>query len=266
LEPAERFLLCRLVMWPALRFVVGDVQLVVSTHALCIAVATFAGTLLAVRRARDPMVVLACAPLVALMGIAGSRALFALLRGGDGTPLSGGLASTGGIATALAVIVAAARVARVRAADLLDAFVPAGLLALGIGRIGCFLGGCCYGAPTTVAWGVVFPEAGGDPRHPLQLYSAASDLALVALLARVGGPPGTVARLGCIGYGLARTLLESLRDPGTRDLLAGGITVAQAGAMALALAAWLAPTTGLHNGRARRIVSARGIGQWIFRA
>ncbi len=253
-------------MWPALRFVVGEVQIVVSMHALCILVAVVAGALLAVRRARDPMVVLACAPFVALAGIAGSRALFVLLRGGDGSPVSGGLTSTGGIATGLVAILATAWITRVRAADLLDAFVPAGLLALGIGRIGCLLGGCCYGALTAGAWGIVFPEAGDGARHPLQLYSAALDFALVAWLWRAGGPAGTVARRGCIGYGLGRTLLETLRDPSTRDLLVGGVTVAQAGALALAVVAWLAPTTGLHRARARRIVSARGFGQWIFRA
>jgi phosphatidylglycerol---prolipoprotein diacylglyceryl transferase len=261
------------VMWPALRFVAGDVQVVVSTHALCIVVATLTGTLFAVRRARDPMVVLACAPLVALAGIAGSRALFALLRGGEGTALSGGLASTGGIAAGLVAIVVAARVSSVRLADLLDALVPAGLLALGIGRIGCFLGGCCYGAPTAAAWGVVFPEAAGGSRHPLQLYSAALDFALVALLVRVGGPPGTAARLGCIGYGVGRTLLELLRDPGTRDLIVGGVTVAQAGAMGLAVVALLVPTKGLHKARTRRIVlgwagrsPAKGLDRWIFKA
>lgn len=246
-------------MWPAVRLVVGDTQLVVATHALCIVVGVLAGTMLAVRRAREPMVVLACAPLVAFAGIAGSRALFAMLRGGDGTVLSGGLASTGGIAAGLAVIVAVACATRVRVVELLDAFVPAGLLALGIGRLGCFLGGCCYGAPTSMAWGVVFPETDGA-RHPLQLYSAAFDVTLVALLLRVGGPPGTAARLGCIGFGVGRAVLELLRDPGTSDLVAGGLlTVAQAGGLLLAAGAavLIRPgRTGLHKARCQ-IVSSR---------
>ncbi len=228
-------------MLPALRFVVADTQWVLSTHALLVVVAVLAGTLLAVRRARDPVVVAACAPLVAAAGIAGSRGLFALLRGGDGTMWSGGLTSMGGIVAAIAVIVATSWVTRVRTTALLDAFVPAGLLALGIGRIGCFLGGCCYGAPTAMPWGLVFPEVGGTPRHPLQLYSALLDIGLVLLLGRVTGPPGMVARAGCVGFGLGRAALELLRDPGTRDLVGGGtLTVAQAGALAIAAIALVA--------------------------
>lgn len=226
-------------MWPAVRFVVGETQVVLATHALCIVAGVLAGTMLAVRRARDPFVVLASAPAVVLAGIAGSRALFAVMRGGDGTLWSGGLTSMGGIAAGLAVVALAARMARVRAADMLDAFVPAGLLALGIGRVGCFLGGCCYGAATSLPWGVVFPETPGGARHPLQLYSATLDFVLVALTGRVSGPPGTAARVGCIGFGVGRALLELLRDPGTRDLLTGSLTVAQVGGLSLAFAALL---------------------------
>lgn len=232
-------------MLPVLRFVVADTQLAFSTHALLVVVAVLAGTLLAVRRAREPLVVVACAPLVAAAGIAGSRGLFTLLRGGDGTMWSGGLSSMGGIAAGLAVIVATGWATRVRPASLLDAFVPGGLLALGIGRIGCFLGGCCYGAPTTLPWGLVFPDVGGAPRHPLQLYSALLDVALVVLLGRVTGPPGAVARTGCVGFGLGRAALELLRDPGTRDLVGGGLpTVAQLGALGIALAAFVVRPEG----------------------
>jgi phosphatidylglycerol:prolipoprotein diacylglycerol transferase len=225
-------------MWPTIRFVVSESQIALATHALCIVVGVIAGTLLAVRRAREPFVVLACAPVVVLAGIVGSRVLFAVMRGGDGTLLSGGLTSMGGIVAGLAVIVVAARATRTRAGDLLDAFVPAGLLALGIGRLGCFFGGCCYGAPTSLPWGVVLPEV-PEARHPLQLYSAAFDFALVALLARVSGPSGTVARIGCIGFGVGRALLELLRDPGTRDLVAGTLTLAQVCALSLAFGAML---------------------------
>jgi len=37
-----------------------------------------------------------------------------------------------------------------------DIYSPAIALGLGVGRIGCFAAGCCYGKPTTSAWGVVF--------------------------------------------------------------------------------------------------------------
>lgn len=51
-----------------------------------------------------------------------------------------------------------------------DSFVIPLALALGIGRLGCFLGGCCFGRETRLPWGVDF----GDhiARHPTQLYEA----------------------------------------------------------------------------------------------
>jgi phosphatidylglycerol:prolipoprotein diacylglycerol transferase len=61
-----------------------------------------------------------------------------------------------------------------------DFIIPVVALGHGIGRIGCFLNGCCYGKPTECPWGVHFP-AGSAPSqhygfshslHPTQLYEA----------------------------------------------------------------------------------------------
>lgn len=54
-------------------------------------------------------------------------------------------------------------------------------LGLGIARIGCFLNGCCGGKPSGLPWAVTFPST-GTPVHPTQLYEAALDFALFALL------------------------------------------------------------------------------------
>jgi phosphatidylglycerol---prolipoprotein diacylglyceryl transferase len=47
-------------------------------------------------------------------------------------------------------------------------FAPAIALGMAIGRIGCFLAGCCYGKPTSLPWGVNFGD--GIFRHPTQIY------------------------------------------------------------------------------------------------
>ena len=71
--------------------------------------------------------------------------------------------------------------------ETIAACIPAGHC---LGRVGCFLGGCCFGKPTDSAFGVVFPE-GSDPYefyggaiavHPTQLYEAAFLLALFFVL------------------------------------------------------------------------------------
>ena len=64
-------------------------------------------------------------------------------------------------------------------AYLLNALLPSLALGQAIGRIGCFLGGCCYGVPC--AWGVAYPEGslpysvcGNAPLFPVQLVEAGS--------------------------------------------------------------------------------------------
>ncbi|MCL2347200.1 MAG: prolipoprotein diacylglyceryl transferase [Planctomycetaceae bacterium] len=48
-----------------------------------------------------------------------------------------------------------------------DVLAPALLLGIAIGRLGCFLNGCCFGAVCEPAYGVVFPV--GSPAHWTQL-------------------------------------------------------------------------------------------------
>ena len=54
-----------------------------------------------------------------------------------------------------------------------DSFALPVAVAVAIGRVGCFIVGCCYGCVTTLPWGVAFPLAQDDAgivRHPTQLY------------------------------------------------------------------------------------------------
>ncbi len=52
-------------------------------------------------------------------------------------------------------------------APTLDLFAPALMLGVAIGRIGCFLNGCCFGGPCDAPWSVVFPQ--GSPAYMQQL-------------------------------------------------------------------------------------------------
>src|SRR5262245_30856785 len=223
-------------MAPTIEFVAGSWHVTLSTHALCVVVAVVVGTLVALRRAREPMVVLAWAPALAGAALIGSHLLYTAVHGGSFMWWSGGLSSMGGVAAVAVVLGLAARGSARRLADLADAVAPAGILALGIGRLGCFLAGCCWGRPTDLPWGVVFPELGPPPRHPLQLYSAFLDLALAGALVAWRGPPGATAARAAVGLGVLRLLLESLRDPAAADPPLVGIATAPLGALALVLA------------------------------
>jgi phosphatidylglycerol:prolipoprotein diacylglycerol transferase len=56
-----------------------------------------------------------------------------------------------------------------------DVIAPGAILGQAIGRIGCFINGCCYGLPTSLPWGVVYTNPGsycplGEPFQPTQIY------------------------------------------------------------------------------------------------
>lgn len=53
-----------------------------------------------------------------------------------------------------------------------DSFAVPVAVAVAIGRVACFRGGCCYGTPTDLPWGIVFSHVDQTPRHPTQLYEA----------------------------------------------------------------------------------------------
>ncbi len=60
----------------------------------------------------------------------------------------------------------------------LDIFMVVLPLGHAIGRIGCFLAGCCYGKPTTLPWGIILNSDMQPPYlhnvhlHPVQLYES----------------------------------------------------------------------------------------------
>src|SRR5437867_6178542 len=99
-------------------------------------------------------------------------------------------------------------------ADLVCVAVPIGL---GLGRIGNFINGELFGRPTSLPWGMVFPEGGGIPRHPSQLYEALLEGLVLFLilrwLYRKNLYPGTVFWALVASYGLFRFLVEFVREP-----------------------------------------------------
>ncbi|MDR2344478.1 MAG: prolipoprotein diacylglyceryl transferase [Planctomycetaceae bacterium] len=50
---------------------------------------------------------------------------------------------------------------------ILDIIVPTVMLGIAIGRIGCFLNGCCFGEVSNLPWAVTFPE--NSPAHLCQI-------------------------------------------------------------------------------------------------
>ena len=111
----------------------------------------------------------------------------------------------------------------------MDQFIP--FLALGhaIGRVGCFLNGCCYGEPTQSWCGVVFPEQ-DTAALPVQLFEALGLLFLYIGLRTLQRPsilsrPGRLFGLYLVSYAILRFLMEFLR--GDQPAWWAGLTLQQ---------------------------------------
>lgn len=184
------------------------------------------------------------------LGLAGARIIpivqDALLAGRLtwGIVLRGGLVFYGGLLAGLAVMVLGCRWWRLPARPLLDAVCHYAPLGHAFGRLGCFFGGCCFGAPTDSVLGIRFPagspaflqhQAQGLlapgavtslPVHPSQLYEAAGNLVLFLVLDRLSRrrhrlPPGRLALYYLLGYALLRFVLEFWRGDAVRGLSYG---------------------------------------------
>ena len=141
-----------------------------------------------------------------------------------------------------------------------DVAAPAVAIGIAIGRIGCFLNGCCYGAVCHLPWAVCFPagshawarqvDAGlispwaihSLPVHPTQIYASLAGFALLGLLLAYfprRRAAGEVMAVLMIVYPLTRWPLEAVR--GDEPAIFAGMTLSQNISVALfacGLAVW----------------------------
>ncbi len=153
----------------------------------------------------------------------------------------GGMVWYGGLIVAAALCVAYAQWRHLPKLPLSDAFMPGLVLGLGIGRIGCHLNGCCYGAPTTLPWGIGCAHFPGQMVHPTQLYEAGVCLVLAGGLWwwwRHRRWDGQITLATVMAYGAWRFLNEALRGDTVPSGIWGGlITTSQATSVHLMVAA-----------------------------
>lgn len=125
----------------------------------------------------------------------------------------GGLVYYGAVILGVIVLPFLAYAYKYKFLKLTDFFTPYVALALGIGRIGCFLNGCCYGKPSDLPWAVKFPTL-AEKVHPVQLYAFAACV-LVFFILRFTHKrkpfDGFTTALYFILYPAARLILEFFR-------------------------------------------------------
>ena len=151
-------------------------------------------------------------------GLIGANLAQFVFAGGSGKTIEGGI--VGGF---IAVVLMKRRLGIVRPTG--DLFAPAIAIGEAIGRIGCFIGGCCYGKVSAVALAV---HDHGAERYPTQLYtSGAAFLTFGVLLAferRHVLPENGLFYVQIALFCLSRFAIEFVREGNALQL---GLTVAQ---------------------------------------
>ena len=100
----------------------------------------------------------------------------------------------------------------------LDCAAPSIALAQGFGRIGCFLAGCCYGAPLDSPISITFTDSAYAPNHiplfPSQLVSSAFDFVhffVLCALFKSNKQPGKIGAFYLVFYSIGRFIIEFFR-------------------------------------------------------
>lgn len=123
--------------------------------------------------------------------------------------------------------------------------IPGIVVAHGFGRIGCFLGGCCYGAVTDSIFGLSFPDGsmaanqypsatgGSLPVFPTQLFETVFDFLLfMVMMILYKKVKKHLLEIYAFSYGTFRFLLEFIRGD---DRGATGMTLSPSQIMSLIL-------------------------------
>lgn len=183
-------------------------------------------------------------------GIIGAKLWYVALNGGA-LFSRGGLVWYGGFAGGFTAVLVQGLWKRIPTRFTMELTAPALALGHGLGRVGCFLVQDDYGIPTTLPWGMRFPEGtppttaeglarlGVDvpagitpfevlPVHPTQLYEVAALLFMFWLLYRSrrhNHAVGWLFGLYLVLVGVERFLVEFIRAKD--DRLLGTFTIAQ---------------------------------------
>lgn len=145
----------------------------------------------------------------------------------------------GGLLGALAVAAWYIRKTNLPALLTADVFAPGIALGHGIGRLGCFSAGCCWGVESHLPWSVTFTNPAsnqlvgvplGIPLHPTQLYEAFAEFLIFGVLYwRIRRPhsAGSIISLYLMLYSTARFIVEFFRFHEQGNLWGGPLDTSQ---------------------------------------
>ncbi len=138
----------------------------------------------------------------------------------------GGFVFYGGFAGAILGLMIYSRKFHLRFFDFIYPLLPTVPLIHAIGRIGCFLAGCCYGVPVSPEWGISYTISPIAPNHvhlfPVQLVESACEFLIFAFLIYLEHKrcsPKKLLAAYLLSYGIVRFALEYFRDDSYRGFV-----------------------------------------------
>jgi len=176
--------------------------LIIPSYSFMLSLSFIVGSLLFVYLGRKQMIstdkLIGLVILVQLSTLLGARLLFVI---NNSTQFEsdflqifslrlGGFSYNGGLLLGILVGLLYIKITDLSFWNLSDLASPSIAIGIILMKIGCFLGGCCYGKVTSLMIGVQFPEGSlaaqhyGLPHlvHPIQLYEAASGIFILLLI------------------------------------------------------------------------------------
>lgn len=147
----------------------------------------------------------------------------------------GGLVFYGGFVFAVIAALSFIKLKNMDLGKTADAIAPGLALGHGIGRIGCFFAGCCYGKHTDLPIGVVFKDPNSlaplnESLHPTQLYSFLGNFIIFLILCVVfkrKKRDGDIFLLYLLLYGSFRVFIEYFRGDNRGSFIFGILSVSQ---------------------------------------
>ncbi len=205
-------------------FHIGNIT--IYTYAFLIATGTLVASIYTKWRAKKELGVIALSNhffyLIFLGGFVGGKVFFYLEKPHyflENPKLmlnnfSGGFVFYGSFITIFPIVIWYLKKHKIPVLPMLDILAITTLIVHSIGRLGCFFGGCCYGKPTDVFTGIIFPTTNGVRVHPSQLYEITTLLIIMGILLYIKKKQqfkGQIFLLYIIFYAVARNILELFR-------------------------------------------------------
>jgi len=242
----------------------------VYSYGALLALAFLLGTVWAAQRAKryaiDRNTLVDLVLVILIFSLIGARIFFVFLEWdyyrlhlADALKIwEGGLVFYGGLLAGLAAAAGFIRVKKMRFSAVADVLSPPIALGIAIGRLGCFLNGCCWGK-ISFRWGICFPARDNPgpfaqqvyaglisphaacslPVLPTQLYEAVACLMICLVLLRIerhAHAEGSLFWTLVLLYAVFRFFIEGVRyyEP---CFILGSLTVSQLISIALSAVA-----------------------------